>query len=256
MISVLIPVYHLPLAWLSQCLASVEADLAQLEATHPGHGSAEIVVVDDGCTQAELVNYLKGLAAQPRYRVVHAETNLGIPGALNLGLEACQHELVARVDCDDITLPGRFAAQWQTMNASPEIDVLGTALNIYHQQPNGGWGIGPLVRHPDIISRAIALRTRWLMNHGTVMYRRSVIRAVGMYDAALRGRSEDFELWIRLLRNGRCLRNLPASYYLLRLRAGSASKEFQADNDAFLKAQQATLLDNATRSVTMGTSYG
>lgn len=244
----------MPLAWLSQCLASVEADLATLEATHPGHGPAEIVVVDDGCRQDNLVSYLKALAAQPRYRVVHAETNLGIPGALNLGLDACQHELVARVDCDDITLPGRFAAQWQVMNAAPEIDVLGTALNYYLQRPDGAWTIGPLARHPEVISRDIALRSRWFMNHGTVMYRRSTLRAVGMYDPALRGRSEDFELWIRLLRNGRCLRNLPASYYLLRLRAGSASKEFQADNDAFLKAQQATLLDNATRSVTMGTS--
>lgn len=245
MISVLIPVYHLPVAWLSQCLASVEADLAQLEAAHGDRGVAEIVLVNDGCTQDDLVSYLQSLASQPRYRVVHAQTNLGIPGALNLGLEACRHELIARVDSDDITRPGRFAAQWQAMNAAPEIDVLGTALHYYVQRQNGAWSIGPLARHPEVITREIALRSRWFLNHGTVMYRRSVLRAVGMYDASLRGRSEDFELWIRLLRNGRCLRNLPDSYYLMRFRAGSVSKAFRADNDAFLASLQATLLEHA-----------
>lgn len=68
-----------------------------------------------------------------------------------------------------------------------------------------------------------------------------LLDAVGMYDASLRGYSEDFELWIRLLRSGYRLCNLPASYYLLRIRAGSASQGFNVDNDAFLRTTQATL---------------
>ncbi|MBL8311454.1 MAG: glycosyltransferase [Burkholderiales bacterium] len=242
MISVLVPVYHVPLAWFSQCLASIEADLARLEAEHPGDTGAEVVLVNDGCSQTDLLAYLHALEGQSRYRVIHAESNLGVPGALNLGLDACQHELVARVDADDITLPGRFVAQWQAMQASPEIDVLGTALNYYRQQPNGAWAVGETIRHPPLITREIALRSRWFMNHGTVMYRRSVIQAAGGYDATLRGKSEDFELWVRLLRNGRCLRNLPMSCYLVRLRAGSVSQQFTADNEALLRATQATLL--------------
>lgn len=241
MISVLVPVFRLPLEWLNQCLASIEHDLARLEAAHPDQPPAEIVVVNDGSDQADVLNYLQGRSKQQRYRVIHSPSNVGIPAALNLGLDACSHELIARVDSDDITLPGRFLAQWQTMQASPSIDVLGTALNYYMQQPNGAWAAGQLVRHPAVITREIGLRSRWFMNHGTVMYRKSVLRAVGLYDAHLRGYSEDLELWIRLLRHERKLCNLPTSYYLLRIRAGSASQGFNPANDAFLRATQATL---------------
>jgi GT2 family glycosyltransferase len=130
----------------------------------------------------------------------------------------------------------------ELMQTTPSIDVLGTALNYYMQQPGGAWAAGQLVRHPDVITREIGLvRSRWFMNHGTVMYRKSVLTAVGMYDAGLRGYSEDFELWIRLLRHGRVLWNLPSSYHLLRIRTGSASQGFNAANDAFLRTTQATL---------------
>ncbi|MFO1341751.1 MAG: glycosyltransferase [Burkholderiales bacterium] len=241
MISVLVPVHRLPLAWFNQCLASIEYDLALLENAHPDQPPAEIVIVNDGSDQTDLLNYLEGRSKQPRYRVVHSASNVGIPAALNLGIEACRHELIARVDSDDITLPGRFLAQWELMQTTPSIDVLGTALNYYMQQPGGAWAAGQLVRHPDVITREIGLRSRWFMNHGTVMYRKSVLTAVGMYDAGLRGYSEDFELWIRLLRHGRVLWNLPTSYYLLRIRTGSASQGFNAANDAFLRTTQATL---------------
>lgn len=241
MISVLVPVFRLPLEWFSQCLASIEYDLARLEAALPDQPAAEIVIVSDGCDQADILNYLQGRSKQPRFRVVYSQENIGIPAALNLGIEACRHELIARVDSDDITLPGRFLAQWELMQSDPSIDVLGTALNYYIQQSNGVWAPAQLARHPAVITREIGRRSRWFMNHGTVMYRKSVLREVGMYDASLRGYSEDFELWIRLLRHGRKLCNLPASYYLLRIRAASASQGFNAANDAFLLATQATL---------------
>lgn len=241
MISVLVPVYRLPLEWFNQCLASIEYDLNLLEAAHPQQPQAEIVIVVDGSDQADILNYLQGRSKQPRFRIVYSPVNIGIPAALNLGIEACRHDLIARVDSDDITLPGRFLAQWELMQATPSIDVLGTALNYYMQQPNGAWAARHLVRHPEEINREVGLRRPWFMNQGTVMYRKSMLQAAGMYDARLRGYSEDYELWIRLLRLGRKLRNLPTSYYLLRIRAGSATQEFGAANEAFMRATQATL---------------
>ena len=106
---------------------------------YPTNPAAEIVIVSDGCDQADILNYLQGRSKQPRFRVVYSQDNIGIPAALNLGIEACRHEWIARVDSDDITLPGRFLAQWDLMQSDPSIDVLGTALNYYIQQSNGIW---------------------------------------------------------------------------------------------------------------------
>ena len=47
MISVLVPVFRVPLEWFSQCLASIEYDLACLESAHPEQPSAEVVIVND-----------------------------------------------------------------------------------------------------------------------------------------------------------------------------------------------------------------
>lgn len=245
MLSVLVPVYHIPIAWFSQCLSSIETEAARFEALHPGEPATEIVLVNDGITQVELLAYLDTLRGQPRMRVVDAPLNLGVPGALNLGLDACRFDLIARMDFDDIVLPGRFEAQWQHMQREPDIDVLGTALHYYRPDGRGGWRVGELVRHPEVISRNVALRSLWFMNHPTVMIRRTALLAVGAYDESLRGRAEDYELWIRMLRRGRVLHNLPQPFHLLRTRPGSVSQAQRPDNLAFMRSLQAALAADA-----------
>jgi hypothetical protein len=42
-----------------------------------------------------------------------------------------------------------------------------------------------ILAHPPIVTREIALSGPWLMNHPTVMYRCSGLRAVGRYDESL-----------------------------------------------------------------------
>ena len=44
-------------------------------------------------------------------RVVRLKHNMGLANALNIGLAHCSHDIVARVDADDISLPQRFAIQ-------------------------------------------------------------------------------------------------------------------------------------------------
>ena len=68
----------------------------------------ELVVVDDGSTDGS-ASLLDSLAAQnARLRVIH-QKNSGLTLALIRGCEAARGDFIARQDCGDRSLPGRFA---------------------------------------------------------------------------------------------------------------------------------------------------
>ena len=86
--------------FLAQALKSVVTNTV-----HP----AEIVMVKDGPLTDELEEVLSKFQLQyPIFKFVVHEKNTGLGIALRDGLLACSHELVARMDTDDICMPNRF----------------------------------------------------------------------------------------------------------------------------------------------------
>ena len=76
----------------------------------------EIVLVKDGPLTPELDNIVSEY--EKRYniiKVIPLEKNLGLGKALNEGLKHCSHDLVARMDTDDIAYPNRFEKQVKFM---------------------------------------------------------------------------------------------------------------------------------------------
>ena len=64
----------------------------------------EIVIVKDGPITKELEDVLEEFSTNysDLFKIVPSEKNIGLGLALNLGLENCRNELVARMDTDDI----------------------------------------------------------------------------------------------------------------------------------------------------------
>ena len=79
----------------------------------------QLVVVCDGPVDESISDFLHrasrgqetDLLGPINVRVVRLKHNMGLANALNIGLAHCSHEIVARVDADDISLPQRFAIQ-------------------------------------------------------------------------------------------------------------------------------------------------
>jgi len=70
----------------------------------------ELIVVDDGSTDAELVSWMVGIAAaDPRVRYIRQE-NAGVPSARNTGLEAARGTWLTFFDADDIFVPSERVA--------------------------------------------------------------------------------------------------------------------------------------------------
>ena len=177
--------------------------------------ATEVVLVEDG----PLPDPLHEIIAQYRdvlnIRSVRLAQNVGLARALNAGLEHCSHELVARMDTDDISLPERFEKQLAFMQAHLEVAASSAALDEFDE--NGqvfSSRVLPLT-HEEL---EVFARRRSPLSHAVAIFRKSVVLSVGGYPPFKR--SQDVALWSLLLVKGYRLANLPDT--LFKVRAGAA----------------------------------
>lgn len=150
----------------------------------------EFLIVDDASTDQSL----KIIQAQgnPSIRLVCNDENLGLAASLNRGLDLARGEYVARMDCDDVSLPTRLAKQVAFLDTNPDIGGCGTWVRYLAN------GAGKVVRYPsdpEIIRAGLLFNP--LVAHPSVMLRKEPFSRYGLcYDPTLR-RSQDYELWSR-----------------------------------------------------------
>ena len=177
---------------------------------------AEIVMVEDGPLTPELYSVLDDFEKNcPLLKRVPLAENVGLGKALNAGLEACSHELVARMDTDDIAMPERFEKQAAEFEKDPALGLLGSHVTEFEGTPDNVTA-KKLVPVTEEEVRRYA-RRRNPFNHPTVMFRKGDVLAAGGYLHAMW--CEDYYLWARMLAKGCKARNIDES--LLYFRAGS-----------------------------------
>lgn len=175
----------------------------------------EFLIIDDGSTD----NSVKIIETHKdsRIRLVRNPENLQLVATLNKGISLAKSEYIARMDCDDISLPERLAKQVVFLDDNPEVGVLGTGFETIGKEGNV-ISSTQLPAHHNIL--------QWLMYfispiaHPTVMMRKTIILNANSYTSeTIRGRErfsgEDYDLWGRL-RNVTKLSNM--QNILLKLR--------------------------------------
>lgn len=181
---------------------------------------AEVVLVQDGPVPPELADAIDELAASSPVPVKHVvmDANVGLGPALDAGLDACAHEIVARMDADDVSLPHRFAEQIPVVEAGA--DIVGSGLLEFGSSVDEIVGRRTPPTDPDEIRRVIRFRDPF--NHPTVVYRRSAVVAAGGYsDMAL---MEDYLLFTRMVEGGARPANLSEPLVCYRVGAGAYAR--------------------------------
>ena len=202
-------------SFLNECLESVFAQ---------SHSDFEIVAVDDGSSDGTREILETWRARDARLRIV-AGGGAGLVRALNLGLEHCSGDLVARMDADDAAHVDRLSRQRELFRSRSDLAIAGCRVEHFSESGVGkglriyeGW-LNSLVSHEDMY------RERFIESpvpHPGVMFRRSVVTAAGGYRDL--GWPEDYDLWLRLFEKGHRFGKAPATLHFWRDRPDRASR--------------------------------
>ena len=182
-------------------------------------------VVDDGSRDGAP----ERLRPDPRVRVQRAQGK-GIPAALEQGIRSGQAPFVARQDADDLSLPGRLAAQVGHLEQHDGIGLVGTGFEVL---------VGKRVVTRMGPSPAGLMRKNPFCA-GSVMVRREVHQAAGGYrqEFAL---SSDYDMWLRCAAvSGVSV--LPEPRYQYRLTAGMATIRGAARQAGYAELARASVV--------------
>lgn len=176
---------------------------------------AQVIIVQDGPLSPELHTRLERLREEASllpYTLTHIvfPENRGLAEALNAGIAASEHEVIARMDADDLSFPTRFEKQWKLLARG--YDLIGSAMLEFSQEQGTSREKNYQLNANDLVHENVLrlppagerirehARTHTPFNHPTMMYRKSVIEKVGGYLPF--GTMEDYWLAVRLLQAG------------------------------------------------------
>jgi len=216
-VSVLVSSYNTKHKYIHDCLESIKEQ--------QGHFGIELVWINDGSNELAttlLEKILEQFRQTTRFcRLVYhkLESNMGVSYSLNKGVTLCSNELIARHDSDDIMKPHRMLTQLQFMLSHPDCVIVGSNVSFLRLVQDKLMLTGD-TNHPTELTWASYKATKpyspWIMNHPSLLYKRSAVLAVGNYGLD-RCIFEDLELELKLLKQYGKIYNIAESLVLYRL---------------------------------------
>src|SRR5690606_12704683 len=149
------------------------------------HAELDIIVVDDGSTDASPQIAATEAAADVRIRVVR-QPNSGVAAARNLGAALSSAEYLAFIDADDLWAPPKMALQLAAMKGAGD----GVGL-VYSWSANiTGKDLVTCLSAPAAEGNVLAAlcRSNFVGNASTALFRRSTFDQAGWFDRTLRDR--------------------------------------------------------------------
>ena len=158
----------------------------------------EIVLIEDGPLTEGLHAVIDRIRTQyGGLRTYRFKENVKLGRALAKGVELCTHELIARMDSDDIALETRFEVQKKFMDMHPEISVVGSYVEEFCEDSSYS-KVKVMPMHGQEIDRYARYRNP--LNHMTVMFRKEAVLSAGNYRHF--PLLEDYDLWLRMMSKG------------------------------------------------------
>jgi glycosyltransferase involved in cell wall biosynthesis len=191
-ISIVMPAYNVA-PYIGETLESVFAQT---------FNDYEVIVVNDGSPDTEELEH----ALAPYQDRIHyiKQQNRGAGAARNLGLRTARGGFIAFLDADDLWLPNYLEEQLKFIRAN-DVDLVCADAMHFGDSPLAGktymeafMETAPVVGEVTFLGLVSAEQS--LITSGIVARRASIIE-VGLFDEALRN-SQDFDLWLRLVRHG------------------------------------------------------
>lgn len=177
----------------------------------------EVIAVDDGSTDGSAARLDDVARRDPRVRVVRGPAR-GIVAALDAAIAHARCGLLARMDADDVSRPGRIDRAAAMLDADPTLGAVGTRVSV----DGAGEGMAHYAAWqnalvtPDDHARELFVEAP--LCHPSVTLRRAALDDIGGYrDTAW---PEDWDLWLRLDAHGWRMAKVPEALFHWRHREG------------------------------------
>jgi glycosyltransferase involved in cell wall biosynthesis len=187
-ISVIIPAYNVA-PYIGETLDSL---LAQTYADY------EVIVINDGSTdntEQVILPYRERFDGRMIYQW---QANKGLARTRNAGLRVARGRYIALLDADDIWVPEFLEKMLALIESDPTLDLVFPNAWFWGSPNFSGREFQSVFPASEPVTFEKVLRRECYI-FGLALFKRELLETVGYYDEDL-GASEDFDLWLRMLR--------------------------------------------------------
>ena len=179
----------------------------------------EFLIVDDASQDGSVEIIRSYMQRDERIRLIQLQRNGGQANARNQALALAQGQFIAMMDCDDVSMPERLQKQLDLLRANPDVDVVGTGMQVTDEDLNPLFGHDVPGHHVHIILNLFFARPS--LSGAAVLMKKGALNAVGGYDPASRS-VDDTDLYARMAGKVR-FANIPERLYLYRHHGANTS---------------------------------
>jgi glycosyltransferase involved in cell wall biosynthesis len=219
LISILVPCYNQGI-YLKETIQSVLAS---------SYRPLEILIINDGSTDNSLALAQELETQHPEVRVLD-QANGGVTKARNSGIAAAQGEYLLPLDGDDLISPDYIQQGLAILATRPEVKVVYCQAEKFSDSGRKSWKLKPF---------SLQQLAKDNMIFVSALFRKADALAVGGFSEDMQLGREDWEFWIKLLKNGGEVVQLPLVGFFYRLTPNSKRKK--TGGTAFKKARIAYL---------------
>jgi glycosyltransferase involved in cell wall biosynthesis len=228
LISVIVPCYNQGI-YLKETIQSALAST---------YRPLEIIIIDDGSTDdsPELARVLE--AQHPEVRVLN-QANAGVTKARNMGIAKAQGEYILPLDGDDLISATYIEKGIAVLSMRPEVKVVYCQAEKFSDSGRKPWKLKPF---------SLQQLAKDNMIFVSALFRKADALEVGGFSEDMQLGREDWEFWIKLLKNGGEVVQLPEVGFFYRLTPNSKRKKtggtnFKRARIAYLNAKHADFFE-------------
>lgn len=175
----------------------------------------EFLIYLDKPDNEELWHFLEECAQKDSRLVIHKnEVNRSLAGTLNDELKVAKGDYIVRMDGDDISVSNRIELLVDYMESHPDVGVASSWMKEFGNKES--WKNKTVKYTSDFAKMELMLLYQTPIAHAPCIIRRSVVDSYSPLYNEKCCRTQDYELWSRLVKEGVRLGMIPEPLYLRR----------------------------------------
>jgi glycosyltransferase involved in cell wall biosynthesis len=215
-ISVIIPAYNYG-HFIAECMQSV------LNQTHKNW---ECIVVDNGSTDNTAEEVKKFTEKDTRFIYVKTAQN-GVSFARNKAVELSKGTFILPLDADDKIAPTYLELAEKVLRTKPEVKLVYARAELFGAS-SGEWQLPAYSFRDLLIENSVFC---------SALFRKTDFQETGGYNENMKAGFEDWDFWIKLLKSGGEVYQIPEILFYYRIKTLSRNSQLDREKQRLLRLQ-------------------